>query len=69
MDKALHKCILEITLDANDLNVYDLNPSSEVDALERNLPSSFGQMPELLQPEGQMELPYFRNNIQQDEEV
>ena len=49
MDKALHESILKITLDADDLYVSDLNPSSEVDALERNLPSSFGQIvPEML---------------------
>ena len=70
MDKVLHEGILEITLDANDLYVSDSNPSSEVDALERNLPPSFGQMPpERLQPEGQIEPPYYHNNIQQDKEV
>ena len=30
MDKALHESILEITLDADDLYVSDLNPSSVV---------------------------------------
>ena len=70
MDKALHESIFEITLDADDLYVSDLNPSSEVEALERNLPSSFGQIPsEMLQPEDQTEPPYYCNNIQQDEEV
>ena len=54
----------------NDLYVSDSNPSSVVDALERNLPSSFGQIPpEMLQLEGQIESPYYPNNIQQDEEV
>ena len=70
MDKSLQKSILEITLDANDLYVFDSNPSSEVGALGRNLPSSFGQIPpEMLQPEGQIESPYYPNNIQQDKEV
>ena len=67
MDKALHESILEITLDTDDLYVSDSNPSSEVDALERNFPSSFGQIPpEMLQTEGQIELPYYCSNIQQD---
>ena len=70
MEKALHESILKITLDANDLYVSDSNPSSEGDALERNLPSSFGKMPpKMLLPEGQIELQYYHNNIQQDEEV
>ena len=56
MDKALHESILKITLDADDLYVTDLNLSSEVGTLERNLPSSFGQIPpELLQSECQSE--------------
>ena len=70
MDKALHESILKITLDTNDFYVSDLNPSSKVDALERNLPTSFGQIsPEVLQPEGQIEPPHSPNNIQQDKEV
>ena len=70
MGKALHESILKITLHANDLYVSDLNPSSEVDALERNFPSSFSELPpEMLQPEGQIEPPYYHNNIQQDEKV
>ena len=70
MDKALHERILKLTLDADDLYVSDLNPSSEVDVLERNLPSSLEQIPpEILQPEGQIEPPYYPNNIQQDEEL
>ena len=41
-----------------------------MDALERNLPPSFGKMPpEMLQPDGQIEPPYYHNDIQQDEEV
>ena len=52
------KVYLKFTLDANDLYVSESNPSSEVDALERNLPSSFGQIPpEMLQSEGQIEPP------------
>ena len=70
MDKALHESIFKTTLDADDLHVSDLNPSSEVDMLERNLPSSVGQIPpEMLQPEGQNEPPYYHNNIQQGKEV
>ena len=70
MDNALHESILDITLDVNDFYVSDSNPSSEVDALERNLPTSFGQIPpEMLQWEGPTEPPHYPNNIQQDEEV
>ena len=70
MDKALHGSMLKITLDADDFYILDSNPSSEVDALERNLPASFGKiLPEMLQPEGQTEPPYYPNNIQQDQEV
>ena len=69
MDKALHESILKTTLDTNDIYVSDLNPS-KVDTLERNLPSSFGQIPpEMLKPEGENEPPYYPNNIQQDKEV
>ena len=64
MDKALHESMLEITLDTNDLYVSDSNPSSEVDLLERNLPSIFWEMPpEMLQQEGQIEPPYYHYNI------
>ena len=67
MDKALLESIFEINLDANDLYVSDSNPSSEVDMLEKNLPSSFGHIPpEMLQPEGQIEPPYYHYNIQQE---
>ena len=45
MDKALHESILKITQDADDFYVSDSNPSSEVDALEINLSTSFGQIP------------------------
>ena len=44
MDKAVHESILETTVDADDFYVSDLNPSSEMDALERNLPTSLGQI-------------------------
>ena len=41
-----------------------------MDALDRSLPTSFGQIPsEMLLPEGQIEPPYYPNNVQQDEEV
>ena len=64
MDKVLHESILEIALDANDFYISDSNPSSEVDTLERNLPTSFGQIPpEMLQPQHQIEPPYYPNNI------